>query len=136
MDAFGIGAAIDGAAHIYFRSARGTGRTTALAESLKDGDRVYFRNIQEADYVVRLCKELGVTIEAMVIDPKTPLKIFDRGTPTGRAIFDHNWLEEFYLNTINNCRLEIDHLQRESSNFGMAHVETKLARQINNKWLA
>ena len=47
MDHFGIGAAIYGAARVYFQSARRTGRTTALLDGLKDGDRLVVEGIQK-----------------------------------------------------------------------------------------
>ena len=50
MDHFGIGAALLGAANIYFNSARQTGRTTSLIESVKDGDRII---VSHGDPVVR-----------------------------------------------------------------------------------
>lgn len=64
MDSFGIGAALKGAALIYFQASRRTGRTTSLVESLKDGDRVIFTNSNEADRVKRICYELGIKIKA------------------------------------------------------------------------
>ena len=40
MDHFGIGAGLTGAMDIYFHASRGTGRTTSLVDSVKEGDRV------------------------------------------------------------------------------------------------
>ena len=47
MDHFGIGAAFRAMANVYITSARRTGRTTSLLESLKDGDRVVFASSRE-----------------------------------------------------------------------------------------
>lgn len=134
MDSFGIGQAMKGMAHVYFQSARQTGRTTALVESLKDGDRVIFTNSKEADRVKDLCREFGKTIDTMVVDPKDPRRVFERGTPQGRTVFDHSWVEQFYLSAIDECQKDIDHLQRESSGFGMAHVETRIKAREFAKW--
>lgn len=60
MDHYGIGNAIKGIVGAYAESARRTGRTTSLVESVKDGDRVIFTNGREADRVKRLCAERGV----------------------------------------------------------------------------
>lgn len=134
MDSFGIGQAMKGMAHMYFHSARGTGRTMALVESLKDGDRVIFTNSAEAARVKDLCRELGKTIETMVVDPVDPARVFERGTPQGRTVFDHSWVEQFYLVAIDACQKDIDRLQRESSGFGMAHVETRMKARELAKW--
>ena len=106
MDMFGIGNALKDCAQIYFTSARNTGRTTALVESLKTGDRVVFCNSKEADRVKRLAKERGVEISVLVVPPADPGKIFTHGSLSrdGRCIFDHSWLENFYLNDVTVCR--------------------------------
>ena len=134
MDAYGIGAAIEGTAHIYLRSARGSGRTTALVESLKTGDRVVFTESREAERVKWLCRELGVEIETTVVSPKQPDIIFEQGTPTGRTVFDHSWVEQFYIEGLAKLQRDINYLQREVSGFGMAHVETRMKAQELNRW--
>lgn len=134
MDHFGIGAAVEGAVRIYTHSARRTGRTTSLVESLKDGDRVVFVNRKEADHTNRLCLERGVKIECLVIDPKNPRLAFDHGTSQGRTLFDHSWVEQFYLRTIEQAREDIDYFQRELSGFGAAHIETRLRAEEIAKW--
>lgn len=134
MDAFGIGNGVQGAVNIYCQSARRTGRTTALVESLKDGDRVVFTDRREADRVKHLCKELGVAIDTMVVETTDPSRLFDKGTPTGRTVFDHSWVEKFYMEAIASAQKQIDHFQRETSGFGMAHVETRMKAQEIAKW--
>ena len=54
MDHFGIGAAMRGMALTYIQSARRTGRTTSVVESVKDGDRIVFADRREAERVRRL----------------------------------------------------------------------------------
>lgn len=136
MDQFGIGQAINGATHVYFRASRQTGRTTALIESLKSGDMVVFIDSREAERVKRLCLEKGVNIKTIVLDPKEPQRIFDRGSVSGdgRCVFDHSWVEQYYLNAIKRAQKEIDMFQREISGYGMAHIETKLQIQEETKW--
>ena len=134
MDHFGIGAAIQGIASVYFRSARQTGRTTSLVESVKDGDRIIFANGKEAERVRRLCLERGVTVECIVVEPKTPERVFERGTPEGRTIFDHSWVEQRYLFVLDCAQQEIDHLEREASGYGEAHRETKRRAEELAKW--
>lgn len=130
MDHFGIGAGVAAVTEIYFRSARRTGRTTSLVESVKDGDRIIFADSKEAARVERLCKERGVKVECIVIDPNTPERLFHRGPAEGRAILDHSWVEGFYARAIVQAQRDIDHFERETSGYGAAHRET--ARQYRD----
>jgi hypothetical protein len=113
-DLFGIGAAIRGLVDIYFKSARGTGRTKTLIEHIKDGDLVIFTNLREAERVRRLCElERGIKIKYIVINPKNPEQIFEKTYwYQGRIIFDHSWIEEFYKLEIDNIRLNIEILEK------------------------
>jgi hypothetical protein len=136
LDNFGIGAAILGAAEIYFRAARQTGRTTNLVESLKDGDRVVFDTYAKAKWFINnRLKGLGIDVECIAIPPEYPGKIFERGTSQGRTIFDHDWVEAFYLLRIKDLIKELDHLERESSGYGEAHRETLRAAEEVKRWL-
>lgn len=135
MDFFGIGAAVKGAMNVYFQSARRTGRTTSMLETLKDGDRVYFACQQDARNFDRLCKERGRGVECLVIDPKEPQSIFHRhGTCSGRAIFDHSWLEQFYQHGLEQMQEHVACLERESSGWSEVHEQTKLKAQELAKW--
>lgn len=134
MDHFGIGAAMQGMARMYFQSARRTGRTTSLVESVKDGDRIVFADSKEAERVRRLLMERGVKVECLVVQPKTPGRVFERGTPEGRTIFDHTWVEQMYLQVLERTQQEIDQLERQSSGFGEAHRETKRRTEELAKW--
>ncbi|MGN8004139.1 hypothetical protein ACTJKQ_13205 [Acidovorax sp. 22279] len=133
MDHFGIGAAIYGAARVYFQSARRTGRTTALLDGLKDGDRVCCATGDEARHLERQCRERGLQVQVFTLPPNQAFQVFDRGTPQGRTIFDHGWVELYYLAALENARAELDHLQRQASGFGAAHFETRAkARELAN----
>ncbi|MGH1371168.1 MAG: hypothetical protein ACRBBW_03975 [Cellvibrionaceae bacterium] len=134
MDHFGIGAAVYGAARVFFRTARGTGRSTSLLESLKHGDRVIFKDSKEAERFRRLASERDLDISCIPISPSSPHKIFDYPPSEGRTLFDHSWLEDFYLSKIEGCESEIDRLQRESSGYGEAHQKTRIAAAEISKW--
>lgn len=134
MDHFGTGVAMQGMAQMYFRSARRTGRTTSLVESVKDGDRIVFSSSKEAERVRRLCLERGVKVECVVVEPKTPERVFERGTSDGRTIFDHSWVEQRYLDAIARTQQEIDHLERQASGYGEAHRETKRKAEELARW--
>lgn len=125
MDHFGIGAAMRGMAMTYIQSARQTGRTTSLVESVKDGDRIMFTDNREAERVKRLCMERGVKVECIVVSPQKPEGVFQLGTPQGRALFDHSWVEQYFLNAIERAQQEIDFFERQSSGYGAPHRETR-----------
>lgn len=134
MDHFGIGQGVRAAAQIYFQSGRQTGRTVSLVESIKAGDRIVFANSREAERVKRLCKEREIEIETIVVDPQTPQRIFERGSSQGRTIFDHGWVQQYYMNAIDRCQQDIDRLERETSGYGEAHRETRRKAEEMAKW--
>jgi hypothetical protein len=134
MDHFGIGAAMKAMALNYTYSARRTGRTTSLVESVKDGDRIVFAERREADRVGHLCLERGVKVECIVIDPRDPGRVMERRQPEGRTIFDHSWVEIFYMRAIEAAAGAIDHLERETSGYGEAHRETKRCAEELARW--
>jgi hypothetical protein len=135
MDMFGIGAAIKGCVSVYFQSARATGRTTLLLESVQAGDRVVFRNDREAFRFNQALRDMGKTnITCTVVKPERPGDIFSIPTSKGRTVFDHMWLQDFYECRIDQINQEIDHYQRESSGYGAAHIKTKIAAESICKW--
>jgi len=134
MDAFGIGAGIAGAARIYSHSARQTGRTTAMLDAAKDGDRILCLNAKEADRLRRLLRDRGLEVEVIVVPTRDPGAAFSRGTPTGRSIFDHSWVEQHYMEAIERARKDIDHLQTELSGWGAAHEKTRAQAAEIMKW--
>jgi hypothetical protein len=120
-------------ARCYFQSARGTGRTTSLLESLKDGDRVCCVSSKEADRITRMMRERKIDAQAIAVDPNRPERIFERGTPKGRTIFDESWVEQYYMRALEAAARDIDHFQREASGFGAAHLETREAARFMMK---
>jgi hypothetical protein len=134
MDHFGIGQAMKGMARCYFQASRGTGRTTSLLERLKDGDRVCCASSKEAARLTGMFRERNVDAEAIAVDPQTPQKIFERGRPEGRTIFDESWVEQYYLRALEAAAKYIDRFQREASGYGAAHIETRLAAHQAGKW--
>lgn len=135
-DFFGIGPAIKSSVIMYQTCARGSGRTLSLVNSLKDGDRVVFTSDKEARRVERLAKERGIKLEYMIVDPATPHRIYERGSSQGRTIFDHSWVEQYFLNAIEQAAKDIRHFQTETSGYGEAHLETKHKAQELSKFRA
>ena len=134
MDAFGIGSAMKSIVRTYIRSSRRTGRTSALVESLKDGDRVVFLTNGEGERVRSLCEERGVGIRCLVCDPNDIDYVFQHGTSQGRTVFDHSWLEEYYQNVIEKAVDRVDYVQAQSSGYGEAHLKTKRQAVEISKW--
>lgn len=114
-----------GMARVYCQSARRSGRTTSLLESVKDGDRLVFMDRQEADRIRRLLRERELNVECIVIGIDKPDELFNRPPSEGRTLFDHSWVEQYYLQMIDRCQHDIDGFERESSGFGIAHHETQ-----------
>lgn len=116
MDFFGIGTAIQACFNIYCAAARGTGRTKALIESVKDGDRVIFANDFSKRNFARRCADAGKNnIDMVVCHPDNVHTLYGLGKSTGRTYFDHEWIELMYCRSINQAQKEIDHLQERFS---------------------
>ena len=118
MDFFGIGPALQGVARAYFCGARQTRRTTRLVDSLRDGDRVVFANENHAEHARRLCRERGVNVHCVVIDPNNLHCIFGIARSNGKTMFDHAWLEAYYLLALKRAESDIAIVEAKSSGDG------------------
>lgn len=114
-DFFGIGNAVRGALEIYFRSARRSGRTTALIEHLQDGDRVVFLNQKHAEHFQRQARQLGKEIEIAVCPVNDLHRIMDRPGSANRLFLDHSWIEEFYLHKMDQAAELLHFIQDHKS---------------------
>lgn len=116
MDHFGIGVAMKALLRTYFQSARASGRTHSLVESVQPGDRIIFLDEKDAKHVHRLLRQIGkVDVECLVCRPSDTHKLMSYPRPRGRALFDHRWIESWYTHTIEHAVKEIDEMQREFS---------------------
>ena len=132
-DHFGISRALISATRIYFNCSRNSGRTTSLVESLKEGDRVVFTNVREAERVLRLAKQRGVSITYLVNNPKEPGDFLRNSEMPGRTIFDHSWVENFYLNRLKEAESDVGSLAGRLSGF-LAEGNTKPETMRDAKW--
>lgn len=130
MDHFGIGTALQAMLQTYENTARRTGRTTNLIESLRDGDRVVVESAAVKRHIVGLLQERGLQVDVIVVDPKDVGELFRRGTSQGRTLFEHTWIEAFYHMRLKYAAADIDKWQREASGYGTAHIETRRAAQM------
>jgi hypothetical protein len=136
MDHFGIGSGLAGAARIYFQSAKRTGKTTSLVDSLKDGDRVVFTNKREAHRVQTLCRERGVSIKVIVSSTDTPDRLLMHGTSSGdaRTVFDHSWVEAYFNTAIERAIKDVDFFETSLSGTGKPHRDTRRQFEELSKW--
>lgn len=134
MDQFGIGAQAMGALMTVFTAARGTGRTKAMIEGLRTGDRVVFLERREAERVRRMASELGREIDVVVIPINEPHRLFDRRRAQGRLLFDHCWLEEFYRAAIRDAFKFTEAATRDLSGYDLPHVESRIAAREVQRW--
>lgn len=133
MDHYGITAGVIGATEVYFRSARQTGRTTSLLNSLKDGDRIVTVNQRQAENLRRQLKLRGLAVTVVVLDVANP-KPFEYGTPEGRTLLDHTWVEARYAHILEREASNIDELQKAMSGWQQAHEETRQRAIELAKW--
>lgn len=126
MDHYGIGNALMGAARIYFQTARQTGRTTSLLQSLKDGDRIATNLPQEAARLRRELAHRGLKVEVIVLDTAHPDPT-RFGTPQGRTLLDHTWVEQFYVQALQRAAREVDEIQALMTGWGEAHERMRAA---------
>ena len=135
MDFFGISQAVLGAVETYFRAARRTGRTTSMLDGLKNGDRVIFATHQEAKHAEKLFKENNQDIQCVVAKPESPdLILIIGGISQGRTIFDHGWIEKFYINRINQCGKDIRYFEIQMSGYGEPHRITRRKAKELARW--
>ena len=115
MDIFGLGNMIKGATAVTLHSSRRTGKTTLLLNNVRDGDRVVFGSHASARDFESRCKERGVKVECIVLEPRRPERLFGRQKPTGRTHFDHTWIEDRYMLAIEGVTDELDEWTRRFS---------------------
>lgn len=129
MDHSGIGAALEGAAKVYFLAARRTGRTAALIESLKDGDRVVFASPVAAREFENRCREADKRIDTVVLSVDRAYEYLARKRPKGRLVFDHGWVEDYYLASLRRSAEFIDRMQLELSGDKEPPIDVRIDRR-------
>jgi len=132
MDIFGIGSAIKGCAQIYFRGAIQTGRTTNMLEHLKSGDLVIFLDVYSAyDFKLKAAGK-GIIIDVLKCDVHDVDKIWNYGKLKGRVVFDHCWLERYYIYKIESSTRALDKVAHYMGRSMNETVEQKISR---SNWL-
>lgn len=124
MDDFGITNTLRVAYEMSFRSARHSGRSTRMLENFKEGDRIVVISEQDKRFLLSRAKEMKKDIDVVVVNSSKLGDVFMHATPTGRTIFDHRWVENFYLQQFEKSAEYLRRLQDETSGYGEPHRKT------------
>lgn len=133
MDIFGIGAALKGCFSTYLQSARGTGRSSSMYNSLKNGDRVICLNHRDASEVEKQCRARGLEVETLTVSVER-MDVHGLGTSQGRTVFDHRFVEAFHEKSIDESINHLDCIEKHLSGFDHRHIETKMKAMELSKW--
>lgn len=128
MDFFGIGSALLTSLETYTHTARQTGRTTRLINSLKDGDRVLVGSDTEQRRLKDLVKRRGLNVEIRLARAdRLPAGAVENGTrmSAGRTYFEHTLVEQFYRDAITRTAAEIHDVEIYLSKWSDRHEETR-----------
>ena len=138
MDFFGIGHAMKCMRKTYSLSARQTGRTQALIESLKPGDRVVCLTHVSANHIQRRCKEMGIEgVEFTSCQPSRSDILYELKKSQGMTVLDHEWVEEYYMAAIDKAAADIDAIQAYlSKNEALTSRSDRLDRSERGRWEA
>lgn len=128
MDFFNIGSVLLTSLAAYTHTARQTGRTTRLINSLKDGDRVLVGSDSEQRHLTDLVKRRGLNVEIrhMRAD-RHPSWAVENGMSmsAGRTYFEHTLVEQFYRDAITRTAAEILDVEIHLSKWSERHEETR-----------
>lgn len=114
MDKFNYAKKIKSDIYSVCIKSRRTGRTMEMINSLKNGDVVVFSSNAEAERVEYLIKKRNINIKSIVINPKNSAKLYETQAGNNRRfIFDHSWVEEYFLNAVDKCEKEISYWQSD-----------------------
>lgn len=136
MDFFGIGQALRGAFETYLQGSRGTGRTTLLLNSLKEGDRVIFHNHNHKKFFEMELRHREVKgVELLVVDVDSLGEhLRGVGTAQGRTYFDHTFIEEHHKQSIEHSIRHLNSIEKNLSGFDERHYETRKKAESAANW--
>lgn len=128
MDFFGLGSFLLTSLETYTHTARQTGRTTRLINSLKDGDRVLVGSDTEQRRLTDLVKRRGLNVEIRLARAdRPPAFAAENGMSmsAGRTYFEHTLVEQFYRNAITWTATEIQDVEIRLSKWSERHEENR-----------
>lgn len=126
------------ALEIHSHTARQTGRTTELLDSLHEGDRVIVPTSNEKVNFERLLRERDLfgKVEVKVITSTNLDEVFAKvqNSSQGLTKFEHTWVEAYFEQQVKNISDSLRKLENTLSGYGEPHRITK--RMANDTWEA
>jgi hypothetical protein len=123
MDLYGIGSAVEGCAVGYFRAARHTGRTNIMINCVRAGDTVVCLKSREAEQLRKVFKEMQVNVSVVTVPPsRNAVEEYCKGYRRS-IVFDHEWIEAYYIKSIQDAHLAIDSMQKDFEPEDETHMQ-------------
>jgi hypothetical protein len=113
IDPFGAFEAVQHGWRMFMHAKRATGRTTAMVQSLREGDLVVVTGSAHGNHLKRACKDAGFEIETYIAPSNHRChQLLDHlaQKPNKRVMFDHTWVECFIADRLLDMQDEFDHL--------------------------
>jgi hypothetical protein len=119
-DFYRLGSGILTTVKAYLKTLRQTGRTTQFIKSLRDGDIIVVSNETQKRIIRELALDSGINKIDFIIynvnntdifaDPLEELRSSLRGRNDRRIVFDHTWIEQYYIHSIHKMQKRLVHL--------------------------
>lgn len=115
---YGMGAATRAAMDMFNMGCRQTGRTLRMCENANPGDRIVAHDERAKRYIERILRDIAKeNVEVVAIPVSLHGDHLARLRPaSGRLMFDHNWVEQFYMARIGNAQADIRRIAEAFSN--------------------
>lgn len=107
----------------FITAARATGRTSAMINSLKDGDVVVVSFEGEAGNIRRKCEERGVFVNVICAKTIDELEFKIRGLRNIDIYFEHTFVERAFLDAITMCEFRIDNMLKMTRKNGWYNAQ-------------
>ena len=116
MDEYGFLAVAKAGLRTFEQCCRQSGRTSRMIERVTDDDRIVCSTKAEADRVRSLLIGAGKgKTQVFTLSPKeVPMRRLPPSS-RGRTFFDHGWVYEFVLRSIEGAEHDLESFQRETS---------------------
>lgn len=124
-DPFGNFEAVVHGWRMFMHAKRATGRTTAMVNSLREGDLVIVTGSAHGRHLKMSCKDAGFEIETYIAP--TDYRCHDlmqhlSGRRHTRIMFDHTWVESFIADRLQNMQEEFGDLNKKLTERNMETI--------------
>ena len=123
MDEYGIGSAAAMGLQLYESASRRSGRTTRMLAMATNDDVIVCRRAKESDRLRRLIKDSGKTTRVVTVEHSSELHRAFPPRAKGRAIFDHDWVHQFFVEAVRGAE---DELKRMADSLSSVPADRKL----------